>query len=169
METRDVLIDAFERVHGVVHQVLDGLSEGDVAYRPDRDANSIAWLVWHLTRIEDDHVSDLAGTEQVWTAAGWHERCRLPFDPSATGYGFDSTDVAAVRVDPPTLLLGYHDEVHAHVVRYLEGIDAAELDRIVDTAWDPPVTAGVRIVSVISDALQHAGQAAYVRGLIERQ
>lgn len=169
METRDVLIDAFERVREVVHQVVDGLSEEGLAYRPDGAANSIAWLVWHLTRIEDDHVSDLARTEQVWTASGWHERCNLPFDPSATGYGFDSDDVAAVRVDPPDLLLGYHNDVHALVVRYLEGIDAAELDRIVDTRWKPPVTAGVRIVSVLSDALQHAGQAAYVRGLVERR
>jgi hypothetical protein len=169
METRDLLIDGFGRVREIVHDVVGGLSEGELAYRPDRDANSIAWLVWHLTRIEDDHVSDLAGTDQVWTAAGWHERCNLPFDPSATGYGFSSDEVAAVRVDPPDILLGYHDEVHAHSVRYLERVDAAELDRIVDTRWDPPVTAGVRIVSVISDALQHAGQAAYVRGLIERR
>ena len=125
--------------------------------------------VWPIARIEDDHVSGLAGAEQVWTAGGWHERCKLPFDPSATGYGFSSDEVAAVRVDPPDILLSYHDEVHAHAVRYLERVDAAELDRVVDTSWDPPVTAGVRIVSVISDMLQHAGQAAYVRGLIERQ
>jgi DinB superfamily len=168
METGDLLIDAFGRVHEVVHQVVNGLTVDDLHDRPDRDANSIAWLVWHLTRIEDDHVADLAGCEQLWTAAGWRDRFDLPFDASATGYGFTSDDVAAVRVASPHLLLDYHDAVHALVLSYLARVDGTEFDRIVDTAWDPPVTAGVRIVSVISDALQHAGQAAYVRGLIER-
>ncbi len=169
MQTGDLLIEAFGRVRDVVHDVVEGLTHDDAVYRPDRDANSIAWLIWHLTRIEDDHVADLAGVEQVWTADGWSDRISLPFDTSATGYGFDSDDVAAVRCDPPSLLVGYHDAVHENTVRYLERVDAAELDRIVDTSWDPPVTAGVRIVSVLSDALQHAGQAAYVRGLLDRR
>ncbi len=169
MDAGDLLIDAFGRVQEIVHQVVKGLTVDDLHYRPDRDANSIAWLVWHLTRIEDDHVADLAGGEQVWTAAGWRDRFNLPFDATATGYGFSSEDVAAVRVESPQQLLDYHDEVHALVVTYLRRIDATELDRIVDTAWDPPVSAGVRIVSVVSDTLQHAGQAAYVRGLIERR
>ena len=146
-----------------------GCKTEDLTFRPDDGSNSIGWLIWHLTRIEDDHVAGLAGVEQVWTAGGWIDRCPLPFDPSATGYGFGPEDVAAVQIDPPALLLGYHDAVHELVLDYVRKIDAAELDRVVDTSWDPPVTAGVRIVSVISDALQHAGQAAYVRGLVERQ
>jgi hypothetical protein len=167
MKTSDVLIDTFGRVREIVEHVVDGLTVDDLMYRPGPDANSIAWLVWHLTRIEDDHMSDLRGTEQAWTADGWISRFNLPFDPSATGYGFSTEEVAACRVDPPEILVGYHDAVCAESVRYLETIDGAELDRIVDTAWDPPVSAGVRIVSVVADTLEHAGQAAYVRGLLE--
>lgn len=167
MKTSDVLIDTFGRVRAIVEYVVDGLTVDELLYRPGPDANSIAWLVWHLTRIEDDHISDLRGAEQTWTADGWIERFNLPFDASATGYGFSSEEVAACRVDPPDLLVGYHDAVHAETVRYLETIDEAELDRIVDTSWDPPVSAGVRVVSVVADTLQHAGQAAYVRGLLE--
>lgn len=168
METPDLLADAFGRVQETVHRVVAGLTADQAAHRPSPDANSIAWLVWHLTRIEDDHVADLAGIEQVWTEQGWRERFDLPFDAGATGYGQSSADVAAVRVDDPALLGAYHDEVHAMVLRYVAGVDAAELDRIVDTRWDPPVTAGVRIVSVVADSLEHAGQAAYVRGLLGR-
>ncbi len=167
MKTSDVLIDTFGRVREIVEYVVDGLTVEELLYRPGPDANSIAWLVWHLTRIEDDHVSDLRRTEQAWTAQGWIERFQLPFDSSATGYGFSSAEVAVCRVDPPELLVGYHDAVHAETVAYLETIDDAELDRIVDASWEPPVSAGVRIVSVVSDTLQHAGQAAYVRGLLE--
>jgi len=167
VNTGELLIDTFGRVRAIVEYVVDGLTVEDVTYRPGPDANSIAWLVWHLTRIEDDHIADLRGTEQAWTAQGWIERFGLPYDASATGYGFTSEEVAACRVDPPALLVDYHDAVHEQTVGYLGTIDEAELDRIVDTSWDPPVSAGVRIVSVVADTLQHAGQAAYVRGLLE--
>jgi uncharacterized protein DUF664 len=168
VDTRAVMVDAFERVREDVGLVLDGLTPDDLAFRAAPDANSIAWLVWHLTRIEDDHVAHLAGRDQVWTADEWIQRFALPFDAGATGYGHTSDDVAAVRVDDPALLIGYHDAVHATVLDYVRRVDAAELDRIVDTRWDPPVTAGVRLVSVVNDATQHIGQAAYVRGLLGR-
>ena len=169
METRDVLSDAFERVRGITHRTVEGLGADALVFRPDDDANSIAWLVWHLTRIQDDHVADAAGTEQIWTSQGWYERFGLPFDPSATGYGHSSDDVAAVQVISGDLLLGYYDAVHEHTLAYVQTLVPADLDRIVDESWDPPVSLGVRLVSVISDNLQHAGQAAYIRGLAERR
>ena len=139
-----------------------------LTFRADADANSIAWLVWHLTRIQDDHVAGVAGTEQLWTAGGWHERFALPFDVSATGYGQTSDEVAAVS-GSAELLLGYHDAVHEETLRFLGGLGPGDLDRIVDERWDPPVTLAVRLVSVVADDLEHAGQAAYVRGLAERR
>ena len=167
--TADLLVDAFGRIRDVVHRVADGLSAEQLAWRADRDANSIAWLLWHLTRVQDDHVADVAGLDQVWTAGGWHERFGLPFEPSAIGYGQSSDEVGAVQVDSPELLVGYHDAVHEQTVGYLRGLTDADLDRVVDTSWDPPVTLAVRLVSVVSDDLQHAGQAAFVRGLTERR
>jgi uncharacterized damage-inducible protein DinB len=169
MTVADVLVDAFGRIRGVVHQVVDGRRPSELAFRPDSEANSIAWLVWHLTRIQDDHVADVAGTDQVWTARGWAERFGLPFDPSDTGYGHGTYDVAAVVVESAELLTGYHDAVHQETLRYVQGLVDADLTRIVDTSWDPPVTLGARLVSVISDDLQHAGQAAYILGLAERR
>ena len=87
---------------------------------------------------------------------------------SATGYGQNSDEVAAVTASP-NLLLGYHDAVHDETVRFLGGLEAGDLDRIVDERWDPPVTLAVRLVSVVADDLEHAGQAAFVRGLAERR
>jgi hypothetical protein len=168
MNTAELLSDAFSRVQEEVHAALEGLSADQLAHRIDADANSIAWLAWHLTRIQDDHVAHVAGTEQRWTAAGWIDRFALPFDARATGYGHTSADVAAVRVDGPQLLLDYYDDVHAATLGYVGRLGDADLDRVVDERWDPPVTLGVRLVSVISDDLQHAGQMAYVRGIVER-
>jgi uncharacterized damage-inducible protein DinB len=110
----------------------------------------------------------VAGTEQAWRAEGWEKSFALPFHHAATGYGHTTDDVAAVRVDSPDLLTGYHDAVHERTVRYLAGLTDDELDRVVDDAWDPPVTLGVRLVSVVNDDMQHVGQAAFLRGVLDR-
>jgi hypothetical protein len=169
MDVAELLADGFGRVRGVVHRAVEGLTPEQLAYRVDDDANSIAWLVWHLTRVQDDHVADAFGVEQVWTSQGWAERFALPFPASDTGYGHGSQDVAAVTVTSGELLVEYHDAVHAQTVAQLAGLAPADLDRIVDESWDPPVSLGVRLVSVTADDLQHAGQAAYVRGMLSRR
>ena len=169
MTSAELLVDAFGRIRGVVHRVVDGLGPEQLAARLDPEANSIAWLVWHLTRIQDDHLADAFGGEQVWTAQGWTARFGLPFDPRDTGYGHRADDVDAVRVSSAALLTGYHDAVHEQTTRYLGQLTDDELARIVDRSWDPPVTLGVRLVSVIADDLQHAGQAALIRGILQRR
>jgi hypothetical protein len=169
MTSAELLADAFGRIRRAVHQAVDGLTAEQLAFRVDPGANSIAWLVWHLTRIQDDHVAGVAQAEQVWTAAGWVERFGLPFDPRDTGYGHQADEVAAVRVDSGELLAGYYDAVHEQTTRYVERLGEADLARVVDRSWDPPVTLGVRLVSVIADDLQHAGQAALVRGILQRR
>lgn len=162
---REILRDSFNRVRDLVVDLTDGLDPETAAFRPDAEANTIGWLLWHLARIQDDHVAGLAQVDQVW--GGWRDRFGLPFDDDATGYGQSADDMAAVQVSAD-LLAAYHADVHALTLRYLDGVDAAELDRVVDPRWEPPVTASVRLVSVVNDAAQHLGQAAYVRGLAER-
>jgi hypothetical protein len=137
MDEAALLTEAFGRIKQVVHRAVDGLDDEQLAHRVEGRSNSVAWLVWHLTRIQDDHVADVAGRAQVWHAVGWADRFDLPLDPDATGYGHSGDEVAA-----------------------------DDLDRVVDTNWNPPVTLGVRLISVVSDDLQHAGQAALVRGML---
>ena len=167
MHSRDVLSDAFARVHGSAHAAVADLTVEQLTWRADPDANTIAWLVWHLTRVQDDHVAAVAGIEQVWTAQGWAERFALPFDVREIGYGHDSDDVAAVRAEA-ALLTGYLDATHQQTLRVLTALTDDDLDRVVDEEWDPPVTLGVRLVSVVDDDLEHVGQAAFVRGLVRR-
>ncbi|MFI9354901.1 mycothiol transferase [Streptomyces lydicus] len=164
----DLLVDAFGRIREAVEEAVDGLDPDEIASRPAEETNSVGWLVWHLTRIQDDHVAGVAGTEQVWTADGWYERFGLPFAADDTGYGHSPEEVAAVRDLSAELLTDYHEAVHDATVQYLAGVEDKDFKRVVDRAWSPPVTLGVRLVSVISDDLQHAGQAAYVRGLLGR-
>ncbi len=168
MHSSDLLADAFDRIRQAVRQAVQDLTPQQLAVRLDDDANSIAWLVWHLTRVQDDHVADVAGTEQVWLTGGWHERFALPFEPGAHGYGHTSAQVAAVQV-PGDLLIDYHEAVCAQTLAYVRDVTDDDLARVVDESWDPPVTLAVRLVSVLSDDLQHVGQAAFIRGVIERR
>jgi hypothetical protein len=168
MNVSELIIDSLDRVHEEVSATLAGLSQDDLAWRADPEANSIAWLVWHLTRVEDDHVCDVAGIQQAWTADGWAERFGLPFPVSEHGFGHSSAEVGQVRVGAE-LLVDYLAAVGERTRDYVATLEPDDLDRVVDSHWDPPVTLGVRLVSVINEVNQHAGQAAYLRGLLDRR
>lgn len=167
MTPAELIIDALERVVADTRGAVDGLGEADLTSSPAPGANTIAWLVWHLARVQDSHVAQVAGTEQVWVAQGFVDRFALTLSPQDTGYGHVAAQVAEVRA-PAELLTGYLEAVHEQSVAYLGRLTEEDLDVIVDRRWDPPVSLGVRLVSVVNDCTQHAGQAAYVRGLLGR-
>ncbi|WP_413451215.1 DUF664 domain-containing protein [Georgenia phoenicis] len=162
----DLLLDAYSRVQEAVHRAGEGLTAEVLAERLDPEANSIGWLLWHLTRVQDDHVADVAGREELWTAEGWEGRFDLPV--TGIGYGHSAEEVGQVRGFGPELVLAYYDAVHERTLEFIRGLRDEDLDRVVDESWDPPVTLGVRLVSVVDDCLEHAGQAAFVRGVLER-
>ncbi|UDM19345.1 mycothiol transferase [Clavibacter michiganensis] len=165
----DLLVDAYGRIAETVRHAVDGLDADDLAFRPDPEANSIGWLVWQLARVQDAQVADVAGRDETWSTGGWAERFALPFEESATGFGQSPDDVAALDGVTAELLVGYLDAVHSATRVYLAGLDDADLARVVDEDWTPPVTLGARLVSVLSDDLQHAGQAAYLAGFVARR
>ena len=167
MLSTDLISDGFTRVHDAVHASLVGAGPELLGFRADAEANTIAWLVWHLTRVQDGHIAELMGEPQLWASAGWQKRFNLPFAASATGYGQSPADVASVRAGADQLL-GYLDAVHERTLGYLGTLHEDDFSRIVDTRWTPPVTLAVRLISVIADDLEHAGQAAFVRGLALR-
>jgi hypothetical protein len=168
MNVSELMTDALGRVRELVHSVVDGMGDDGLAWRPDPEANSIAWLIWHLSRIEDDHVADVAGLTQAWVEDGWAERFGLPLPVGDHGYGHTSEQVGQVRAGAG-LLAGYYDTVSERTAAYLAGLQPDDLDVVVDESWDPPVTLGVRLVSVVNEVNQHVGQAAYLRGLLERR
>lgn len=168
MDTSTLLAEAFRRIPELVRGACDGLGVTDLLYRPEPGANSIAWLVWHLSRVQDDHVAEIVGTEQVWADPVWAEMTGIERDVSATGFGDTPEHVATVIPLSSAALVAYNAAVTERTLEYLAGVDGPELDRVIDDSYDPPVSVGVRLVSVISDNLQHAGQARYLRGSIER-
>jgi uncharacterized damage-inducible protein DinB len=166
VDAREVLAEAFDRLPDLVRSTVDGLSPEELHWVPAPGANSVGWLVWHLTRIQDDHVADLMDAEQIWARDGWARRFGLDPEAGDTGYGHSAAQVDRVRPESGEALVEYFDAVAARTRDFLRGLTAKDLDRVVDEGWDPPVTLGVRLVSVLNDDDQHIGQAAYVRGLI---
>ncbi|MBI5088002.1 MAG: DUF664 domain-containing protein [Actinobacteria bacterium] len=168
MDIGELLLDLFGRVDEHVGEALDGLAPEHLTATVAPGVNTIAWLVWHLTRVQDHHVSELLDAEQVWVTGDWGPRVGVVSDPDNTGYGHEPDEVLAIRPESADVLRGYHDAVSRRTVEYLRGLTPADLDRVVDRRWDPPVTLGVRLISVADDDIQHAGQAAFARGVLER-
>jgi len=166
VDVAPLLLELFGRVPPLVRAAVEGLDADQLVWRAGPDANSVGWLVWHLTRVQDHHVAELVGDGQLWVSGEWADGFGLAPDPGNTGYGHTSAEVAGVRPASAELLVDYHDAVNARTVATLGALTPVELDRIVDRRWDPPVTMGVRLVSIADDSLQHAGQALYVRGLL---
>ncbi len=166
MNVSDLLIEAFDRLPDLVRSAVDGLTPEELIWSPAPGANPVGWLVWHLTRIQDHHVADLLGRDQIWVCGGWAGRFGLAADASDTGYGHSAELVAGVRPDSAQVLVEYYAAVAARTRDLLRGVTPEDLDRVVDKRWDPPVTLGVRLVSILNDDVQHVGQAAYVRGLL---
>lgn len=164
----DLLLDAYGRLRDDLHAAVEGLDEDQLTWRADPAANTVAWLVWHLARLQDASVAAAFRTDDLWTLDGWADRFGLPVASDDVGYGHTSEQVATVR-PPAALLLAYADAVLDRTLDRLASVTPEDLDHVVDTSYDPPVTLGVRLVSVLADDLQHLGQAALLRGLLDRR
>jgi DinB superfamily len=166
MDVRALLTDGFDRITELYAELAVDLDEHALHHRPGGTGNPVGWLLWHVARGQDHQVAGLSGEPQVW--ARWQQRLGMEQGLDDIGYGHTSAEVDAVRIEDPALLAAYHREVAAATADYLARVDDGELDRVVDEHWDPPVTAGVRLISIQGDCLQHLGQVAYVRGLLDR-
>lgn len=167
MDHIDVLTDAARRPVVAAERVLRGISHETLHARPAGRGSSIAWLVWHAARQMDAQLARITGADQVWSGGAWADRLGIPRGPRSVGFGDTADDVAGLIVADPDLLLAYLRAVVEALVSSLAGWSAADLDVVVDASWDPPVTRGVRLVSLIDDAVAHLGQAGYARGLVE--
>jgi hypothetical protein len=164
----DILIDSITRIKETSTRAVKGLTAAQLEARVDPEANTIAWLLWHIGRVQDAQVASAVGAQQLWSTEGWMDRFALPFEPGETGYAHTVADVGRVSGVSAELLAEYVTAVCDRTIDYLGRTEDGELGRIVDTNWNPPVTLAARLVSVVSDDLQHAGQAAFIRGVIER-
>lgn len=167
MDVADLLVELYGRIPPLARAAVEGVPVERLTESPRDGTNPVGWLVWHLARVQDHHIAEILDADQVWADGDWARRFGLDPDPANIGYGHSAAEVADVRPDSTDVLVDYLDAVYERTRPMLRGLTASDLDRIVDRRWSPPVTLGVRLVSVADDSLQHAGQAAYVRGLLD--
>ncbi len=168
MEWQQLIIDGYERVLQTLEKSLEGLTQADLDKQPNPDCNSMGWLAWHLTRGQDRQIASFTGEEQLWIKDGWYAKFNRPPDAKDTGFRHSSEDVRAFKSPDVKTILEYHRAVLERLKSYISSLSAADLDLELNEPWFQPLpTVGVRLVSVMSDELQHAGQIAYVRGLLK--
>lgn len=165
MDGKDVLIEGFGRVKETLHGVVGDLDISQLTGQVSDEVNSIAWLAWHIARCIDAQIAPLMETEEIWTNHGWYEKFDLPFDKAEMGYGMSSEDAGKVKASAE-LLLGYYDDVHTSLIEYLRTLKKQDFAEVIDRSYTPPVTLGVRLISILDDCLQHTGQAAYLKGML---
>lgn len=166
MDWRELIVDGYDRLPDMMKDVLAGVGAADLDWQPGRDSNTLGWTAWHLTRVQDSQIADLAGGEQLWIGEGWHRKFDRPADSEDTGYGDTAARVRAFRSPSGKVQLEYLRATVARTQAYLAALDPADLDRELDEPYRPRPTVAVRILSILVDCHQHAGEASYIRGLL---
>ena len=166
MDARDILREAASRPATEVKALVNTLPEGVLNAHAGGHTNSIAWLLWHAGRQMDAQLAQLNGEPQVWHSQGFDSRFNLGKLGDTVGYGHTAEQARAVVVEDAALLVEYLGAATAALSEYIAGLSEADLDDVIDTSWTPHVTRGVRLVSMIDDAAQHVGQAAYAAGIL---
>ncbi|MFC2070675.1 DinB family protein [Chloroflexota bacterium] len=171
MEWQQFTISIFNRIAEQMEQVLDGLTPEELNRQPAPGANTIGWLTWHLTRSHDRNMSEIIGKEQLWIEDKWYVRFNRAPDPAETGFGHSVEEMADFRAPDSETVMEYHRAILERIREYISsGLSEAELVReSYSPTFDSTNPVGRRIAGVINDGLQHVGQAAYVRGLIQEQ
>ena len=169
MEWRELIVDGFERLPDLAEEALSGVPAADLDRPPRPDANPLGWTVWHLTRVQDGQIADLMGdpAADLWTRDGWHRKFNRPPDHEDSGYGHTAAQVRAFRSPSAKVQLDYLRATTERTKQYLASLTPADLDRVLDEPGPDPATVGVRLLSILADCHQHAGEAAYINGLVK--
>lgn len=166
MDALDVLSESATRPLQAAQALRDHLTPQVLNAHVAGHPNTVAWLLWHTGREIDVQIADLIGGEQLWTRGAYPERFNLGPVGDSLGYGHSSDEAAQIKIDDSAALLEYLEGATEMLVHYINTLSEDELDHVIDHDWDPPVTRGVRLVSIIDDAAQHVGQAAYAVGAL---
>jgi uncharacterized damage-inducible protein DinB len=166
MDWKDMMADSYERILGSIETTLKGLSAEDLDWQPQYDSNSIGWLAWHLIRVEDNHIANLMGEEQLWIKDGWHAKFNRAADSTDRGNGQTPAQVAEFKSPDPQTFIEYNKAVFERSKSYFLSLSESDLEREFDPGRNRPlVKVGWRLITILEECLEHTGQMAYVRGL----
>ena len=170
MEVKGFALDALNDAQAALMQAVDGLSQEELMWQPQPGANHIAFILWHVLRVEDWYFQYMfQRVPQVWESEKWHEKLNLPDDPRVTGYGYTAEQIASFPPVQLQDLLAYGEAVRARTVDYLRNVDPTRFDEMLKSSIFGETSVGDRIGHLLCELAQHVGQIAYLRGLVKGQ
>ena len=165
MEMNDFIIDILNHTQEAVTRAVDGLTREELAFQPDKECNSIGFLLWHQARAEDSLVNGMVQQKpQVWTTGNWYQKMKVTENPDDDGWGYTAEQIAAFPVPELKDLLGYAEAVRAKTVEYLKSMTANDFDKVIKAPFGE-LTVGQMLSLTMCELNQHTGQIAYLRGL----
>jgi len=167
MELKEFALRSLDDARAAMMQSLDGLSDEEVLWQPQPGANHIAFILWHMARIEDWFFQYMfQRVPQVWEAERWHEKLNLPDDPRVTGWGYTADEVASFPHLRLRDLLEYVTAVRGKTVDYIQSAEPATFDQEVKSRILGDTTVGLMIAHLVAEVCQHAGHVCFIRGLL---
>ena len=163
VELNQFIIALLEASYRSLKQATEGLTDEQLYYQPTAETNSIAWLVWHLSRWRDAISATISGEPQIWVSEGWAERYGMPSE--RTGMGDTPAQVTAFRVER-AMLFGYVDATHRVTVERVSKLTPTQFVQLIVSHTGERHPAWRALAGVCSDSAQHSGQIAYLRGLM---
>jgi hypothetical protein len=155
----------FRRVRDDVRTLIAGATAEELDRRTA--ANSLGWLVWHISRGQDRNLSELTGTTQLWLAEDWAGRFGRQADPSDTGFGHSTDQAAAFRSPSVDILLAYHEATYGLAEDYLASAADEDLGRpVTSPTLGNTHTVEERLAGQLHDSFAHAGQIGLLRGAL---
>ena len=124
------LLTAHERNWEMIETALEGLDEGTLSRQPSEQCNSIAWLLWHMSRVLDMVVhSRTRDRPQLWITEGWHKKFGMSDDAEDRGVGWTAAQVSGWRPPPLEVQMDYYYAVKAATKDFLTSATPAELEK----------------------------------------
>lgn len=167
---KDLLLDTLDRAVERFEAAFVGISLEEANRFPLAEQvpslKSLTWLAWHTARELDLQTSHLAGHQPIYISQGWTSRFDLAVDDWEDGWNHSLDQAQAIQSSDNQLTLDYLKAATQLTKTYIRDLDPASMEDIIDTNWTPAVTRGVRLISIIDDAIMHSGQAVYARRLL---
>ncbi|MGE3536690.1 MAG: DinB family protein [Candidatus Tectimicrobiota bacterium] len=163
------LLTALERNWEMVDATLAPLDEAIMARRPTEQCNSIAWILWHMTRVVDTFIhTRLRAQAQLWIKDGWAGQFGMPADPDERGVGWTAAQVVNWSAPARSVQLGYYEALKQATRTYLRSLSDADLEvrRVIPPVPEPRSVAAA-LGQMTWDNVAHGGQIAYLRGLFQ--
>ena len=122
MNVSEVYLELYGRISPLIRATVDGLDTATLTLAPKPGTNPVGWLVWHLTRVQDHHVSEVLDQPQLWVSDDWSARFGLTLIPGTWVSGHQTPDIATVKPESAQALIDYYDAVYARTRPILEGL-----------------------------------------------